>query len=177
MELMDAICSRRSIRKYTGEKISDDELKTILKAAYAAPVGSGAYDTLQLSVVTNEKIIEDINSAAAHMFGRPDARLLYGAPMIIIVSTKVEQGALANATYSNVATIIQNMALAAVDLGIGACHIWGALTAFASNSTLIGTLQTPEGYQPCGGLILGKTTEKYELRDIPDGRIKTVFID
>ena len=177
MNVMEAICSRKSIRKFTGEMISDDELKTILKAAYAAPVGSSAYDTLELSVVTSEEIIEAINSAAAHMFGRPDIRLLYGAPMIIIVSTKVEQGPMANAAYSNVATIIENMALAAVELGVGACHIWGALAAFASSSALVGKLGLPEGCLPCGAIVLGKTDEKYEPREIEDGRIKTTFID
>ncbi len=37
MNAMDAIFSRRSIRSYTGEMPSDDELDLILKAVYASP--------------------------------------------------------------------------------------------------------------------------------------------
>ena len=37
METMQAILSRKSVRSYTGKKISKDALNTILKAAKAAP--------------------------------------------------------------------------------------------------------------------------------------------
>ena len=37
MDVLEAINTRRSIRKFTGELISDDELKAILKAGFQAP--------------------------------------------------------------------------------------------------------------------------------------------
>ncbi len=38
MNTMETICSRKSIRTYTGEQITEEQLNTILKAANAAPI-------------------------------------------------------------------------------------------------------------------------------------------
>ena len=53
MTAMDSIFSRRSIRSYTGEAPSKEELAKILSACYAAPVGMGRYDSLHVTVVKN----------------------------------------------------------------------------------------------------------------------------
>ena len=54
MNTMETICSRKTIRSYTGENITADELNVILKAANASPVGMGQYDSMHLTVITNE---------------------------------------------------------------------------------------------------------------------------
>ena len=48
MDMMETILRRKSVRSYTGEKISSEELQTILKAAGTSPVGMGAFDTLEI---------------------------------------------------------------------------------------------------------------------------------
>ena len=53
MTMIETICSRKSIRSYTGENITAAELDVILKAANAAPVGMGQFDSLHLTVITN----------------------------------------------------------------------------------------------------------------------------
>ena len=68
------------------------------------------------------------------------------------------------------------MALAAVELGLGACHIWGAVRAINADEALLKELSLPEGFAPCCGLIAGKTAETYAPREIPEGKIKTAFI-
>ena len=177
MNTMDAICSRKSVRSYTGENISEAELKQILKAAYAAPVGMKAYDTLILTVVTNQAFMDKLNADSAAMMGRPDAVPLYGAPMLIIVSSTLPGGARDNVAHSNAACIVENIALEAVELGIGTCHIWGAIRALNANPELLKELELPEGYVPCCAVILGHTDETYELREIPMDRIKTDYLE
>ena len=176
MNTMDAICSRKSVRSYTGENITEAELKQILKAAYAAPVGMKAYDTLILTVVTNQAFMDKLNNAAAAMMGRPDAVPLYGAPTLIIVSSTLSGGDRDNVAYSNAACIVENIALEAVELGIGTCHIWGAIRALNANQELVKELKLPEGYVPCCAVILGRTDETYELREVPMDRIKTDYL-
>ncbi|MHA2061799.1 MAG: nitroreductase family protein, partial [Candidatus Sifarchaeia archaeon] len=39
-DLIDAILSRRSIRRYTEEPVSEEEIKKLLEAAMAAPSAS-----------------------------------------------------------------------------------------------------------------------------------------
>jgi nitroreductase len=37
MDILEAILTRRSIRKFTGEPVSDEELQTVLRAGFQAP--------------------------------------------------------------------------------------------------------------------------------------------
>ena len=176
MNTMDAICSRKSVRSYNGISITKTELEQLLKAAYAAPVGMKAYDTLILTVVTNQAFMDKLNGATAAMLGRPDAIPLYGAPTMIIVSSTLPGGARDNVAYSNAACIVENIALEAVELGIGTCHIWGAIRALNANPELVKELNLPEDYVPCCAVILGHTNETYELREIPMDRIRTDYM-
>ena len=171
MELNDVIFSRKSVRSYTGEAPSEADLNKILAAGNAAPVGMGAFDSLQLTVITSADILAQIDGACAKMFGKPDMHPLYGAPMLVLVSSKVPEGGLNNVTYSNAAIVVQNMALQATELGVGACHIWGAVAALNGAPEVVAQLQLPEGFAPCCGLALGVTDQTYEPRDIPAGRI------
>ena len=176
MNTMEAICSRKSVRSYTGESITQVELEQLLKAAYAAPVGMKAYDTLILTVVTNQTFMDKLNAASAAMMGRPDAVPLYGASTLIIVSSTLPGGARDNVAYSNAACIVENISLEAVELGIGTCHIWGAIRALNANQGLLKELKLPEGYVPCCAVILGHTNETYEPREIPIDRIRTDYL-
>ncbi|HCC35230.1 MAG TPA: nitroreductase [Ruminococcaceae bacterium] len=176
METMNTINRRKSVRSYTGEKISESILQIILKAANEAPVGMGKYENVHLTVIENQELLQAINEGAAKMFGQPDMQPLYGAPTYILVSEKPSRDSIGNIEYSNAAIIVHNMALAAVDLGVGTCYIWGATTALGANPALIKQLNLPDGFFPCCGIIVGVTTEQYTVRDFPDNRIETVYL-
>lgn len=175
MNTLDAIFSRRSIRTFTGN-ITEEELQTVLKAAYAAPVGRAMYENVHLTVITNRELLDKIDSNAASLFYNPEKpHPLFNAPAYILVSAKLS-GSNDNVAFSNCACIVQNMALAAVELGLGACHIWGAVRALASDEALLKEVNLPEGFTPCCGIIVGRTDEVYAPREIPENKIKTAFI-
>ena len=163
MELSEALNRRRSIRSYTGEVADPDQLEAILAAAYEAPIGMGRYEGIHLTVVTRPSLLAAIDAAAARMFGNPDAHPLYGAPMLVGVASDAE----GNVASANVAAVIQNMSLAAVDQGVGSCYIYGATRALAQDAGLLAQLDLPEGLVPLGSIVLGKTDEKYEPRRVP----------
>ncbi len=79
--------------------------------------------------------------------------------------------------YSNAVSIVENMALAATDMGVGACHIWGAVLASLDDEDLVASLGLPEGFIPLCGLSVGKTDEVYKLRDADLSRIATDYLD
>lgn len=175
MNTFETICSRKSVRSYTGEKVSDEELKKLLTAANAAPVGMKAYDSLVLSVITNRALLDKIDKNGRKFLNMPDIAMLYGAPTLILVSSKMADIPNDNNAYSNAAIIAHNMALEAVELGLGACCIWGAVFAMNQSEEILQELKLPEGYVPCCAISVGKTEEKYEMRDIPENRIKVIF--
>ena len=176
MELEQALYSRKSIRSYTGNKISEENLNRILKAAKAAPVGLGLYETVHLTVIENPDILNEINEKTKALFKNPEMVALYGAPTLVVVSVKLKGDMPDNAEYSNAAVMIENMALAATGMNIGCCHIWGAIVSIQNDPELAEKLELPEGFYPCSGIALGETTVQYEFRDIPDDKILTNYV-
>lgn len=165
MELQEAMNIRKSIRSYTGEQITKDQLDKILTAAYEAPIGSGKYDGIHLTVITSKELLDEIDANAGKLTGNPAAKPLYGAPMLIVVSSNRTD----NVGSANAGFILQNMGLAAVEEGVGQCVIYGALRLLNQNPDLVAKLGLPEGYTALGGIELGKTNETYVKREIPAG--------
>ncbi|HHT17026.1 MAG TPA: nitroreductase [Papillibacter sp.] len=174
MNTLDAIFSRKSVRAFTGD-LTEEELGTLLKAACAAPVGRALFENVHLTVITKKDLLDKIDCAGAAILQNPSMHPLYNAPVFILVSAKLS-GPNDNVGYSNCAGIVQNMALAAVELGLGSCHIWGAVRGINADPALLTELNLPEGFTPCCGLIVGKTEETYAVRDIPEDKIKIAFI-
>lgn len=176
MNALENLYSRKSIRSYNGESITEEELKEILKAAYASPVGRAQYDSLQLTVISNQEYLEKWKAQMAAATGNPALNPFYGAKTVILVSSTVAPGPAANINYSNADIVVHNMSLAATELGVGACHIWGVISALNGNAELVKELNLPEGMVPCCAIALGHTDEKYEVREVAENRIKTAYM-
>ena len=175
MKTFENLFSRRSIRTYNGENLTEEELSLILKAAYASPVGRALFDTLNLTVITNR---DYLNKWEDYCESESGHRPFYGAPTVILVSSLIPSTDLksVNVNFSNAAIIVQNMATAATELGVGSCHIWGAVRFLNDNGELLEELDLPEGFIPCCAITLGHTDEKYELRNVPENKIRTNFV-
>ena len=62
--MLDTILKRKSVRSYTGENISKEELDILFKAASASPVGLRQYENLHLTVITNKELLDKIETEA-----------------------------------------------------------------------------------------------------------------
>lgn len=175
MNTFENLFSRRSIRTYNGKNITETELNQIVKAAYASPVGRALFDSLCITVISNSDYLKKWEDYCESV---TEHRPFYGAPTVILVSSLIPSTDLksVNVNFSNAAILVQNMAIAATELGIGSCHIWGAVRLLNDNRELLKELNLPEGMIPCCAITLGHTDEKYELRDIPENKIKTYYI-
>ena len=176
MEFLDGLFSRKSIRSYTGEMISDNDLDLILKSANASPVARARFDTLNLTVITNPELLQKIDKLTAEFLGNPNAHPLYGAPLMIVVSYKENNGMVDNVNHSDAAIVAHNMALAAMSLKVGTCLIWGAIRAVNESPEILSELNLPDGFKPSCAIILGKTEDSYCIREIPDDKIARNYI-
>lgn len=176
MELMKAIINRQSCRSYKTEQISDEQLEIILQAANAAPVGSAKYDEVKLTVVQNQELLNKLDEEAGIFFGNPDNHPLYGAPTLILVSTKVPQKHGSISPYCNAACIVENMSLAATGLGLGNVYILGAITALSKNEELCKQFKVPEGFFPTSALAIGNSAVDLEEKEITINKIKTEYL-
>ena len=175
MNTLETIYNRKSIRNFNGENLTENELHEILNAAYAAPVGRAMYDSLSMTVISNKELLNKWEQHMASVTGNPDFHPFYGAPTVILVSSVVPAQK-NNVNYSNAAIVVQNMALAATELGIGSCHIWGAVDMLNGSEPFIKELKVPEGMKPCCAIALGHFDGKYEQREIIANRIKTEYV-
>jgi nitroreductase len=158
MELNKAIAMRKSMRSYKSEQISDESLNTIINAGCAAPIGMGAYNLVNITVIQNPDLLDRISKTAAKSIGNPKANPFYGAPTLIIISGKPNER-FPNNELANASCIIENMALAATDAGIGSVYLLSPLSAFIADKELLKELNLPEGFAPAAGIALGYPTE------------------
>ena len=174
MDTMDAIFSRKSIRNFTGEKISAQDFEAILRSTDTSPVGRSLYDTLHITIVEKPELLKDIDEHAAKVFGQPAFHPLYEAPTLLVISATNSEGPVGNTQYSNAAILVHTITMAAVALGVGHCDIWGSIQVM--HDGLKAQLDLPEGFEPCCGIVLGKTNETYEKREFPENRITKNYI-
>ena len=160
MQTLEAIAKRKSTRSYKPEKISEDALQTILKAAFAAPVAMGNYDSLHLTVVEDPALLDRVNTAAGEMvFRMLGARKNtdFGAKTLILVSsTPVHRP---GTDHANAGIVVENMVLAATAMGIDSVILGAAPAAVAQDLELMKALEIPEGYTPLLGAFLGYGAE------------------
>ena len=125
MDNLEALHTRRSIRRYMGESIPKVNLETIVDAGRLAATGSNR-QPWDFIVVTDRTMIEQFKAAGAWMEKA-------GAVIVVVMDPAsrwwVEDGAAA----------IENMLLASTALGYGACWVEGdALPLEARFKTLLG---------------------------------------
>ena len=160
METLEAIAKRTSTRKFKETQISEENLQAILKAGMSAPVGSGAYDSLHITVVQNQSVFLKINAAVMELIFKMMGRKMdknFGAPTMIFVSSK--PATMPGLEYANTACVLENMAIAATSMGIDNIIWGGAAAAVEQNTELRKSLEIPDGYKPVLCISLGYASE------------------
>ena len=177
MELLKVLKCRKSVRSYTGA-VSEQDVQDMLYAGAAAPVGRGKFETMHMTVVENKELLEKLDRNAAEFMGDLSRRPLYGAPRLILISSKIAEGGncLGNVQYSNAAIMAEHMALAAIQKGLGSCLIWGAVAALNTKPELLKELGLPDGHVVCCGVVFGETEEELPERDIDTDRISVSYV-
>ncbi len=112
MELLEAIHTRRSVRKYLDKPVTADMIETILRAAMAAP-SAGNQQPWHFLVVTDRAMLDAI--PAFH----PYSKMVLQAPVAIIVCGDPAGKKWPTFWEQDVSAATQNILLAARDLGLG----------------------------------------------------------
>ena len=154
-QTIEDLKTRRSIRKFKDEQITDEELKTILEAGTYAPTGQGLQSP-KIVVIQNPETIKEFSAWNRSYFPidvPEDMDPFYGAKTLLIVladserPTYVEDG-------SSVLAVLVNAAHA---VGVGSCWIHRAREEFASEKgkELLKEWGISETYEGIGHVVLG----------------------
>lgn len=155
-EAVKNLLERRSCRAYTAEKISDEQLETILLAGQYAPTARGTQSPIIAVVKDAEKIaaVEELNAA---VMGKTGAHPFYGATTLLVVFGD----GCSPFCQADGNLVIANLLNAANAVGADSCYIWRAKEAFESEKgqELKKAWGIPESYVGIGNVILGKGAE------------------
>ena len=170
METLKAIEQRKSTRSFKPDQINEHDLETILNAAVKAPVAFGEYSNIHLTVVQNSNLLENLKDIGMDCYRDPIRDMYYGAPTVIVISTK--HGSVPELDMANAGTIAQNILLAATDLGLSTCYVWGTALACRVEPDFVDDLDLAEGFEPIGSVAIGYATpEDAELPSLAQGTI------
>ncbi len=151
--VLEAIRTRRSIRKYKKEQITDVELNQVLEAGTFAPTGNNRQDPVIVAVQNSDTIAKLVKMNAAIM--GVDSNPYYGAPTIVLVFVPVPE--LNRNAVQDGSLVLGTMMLAAHSLGLASCWINREMEMFATSEgkQMMTEFGIPKGYMGVGALSLG----------------------
>lgn len=156
MSLIDTICSRRSIRKYTEEELPEGTEDLLLKAAFSAPTAKNK-QPWHFVLINDRRILKEI--AKRH----PNASMMKDARLGILVcgDRTIEETEPYILQCCSAAT--ENILLAAHSLGLGA--VWlGVYPKEDRIESMERMFNLPESVIPVSLISLGIPAEKKQPR-------------
>lgn len=159
-QAINNIMTRVSVREFTGEKISAEQLDTLLRAAMAAPSAINKQPWAFI-VVTDEAKIEALGEAL------PYSRCS-NKPAVAIIPcgdlSKAIPGEMAGFWINDVSAATENLLLAAHAMGLGA--VWTGLHPDMNRAKMVQEmLGLPEHIIPLCVVPVGVPAEQPEVKD------------
>ncbi|MCM1522417.1 MAG: nitroreductase family protein [Muribaculaceae bacterium] len=172
MNIHELLIKRRSIRRYTPEKIDADSVRLILEAALLSPTSKSARAWTPV-VVENPEIIASMAGCKA-----AGAVSLKSAPLAVVMavdSTKSE------AWIEDASIAAFAMQLQAADLGLGSCwiQVWNRYTpdGVPSEEYIRELLGIPETSPVLCVLTFGHPAEERKTQDTEKLKWENIHID
>ena len=151
MDAMEAILTRRSIRKYTTQPVSDEVVKELLEAAMYAPSASNQQPWFFI-VINDRKVLDEIPKYHAY------SQMLKEAPLAVLVccDRSLQKGEFG---VQDCVAATENLLLAAHAKGLGA--VW--LGVHTVENIMTGTrklLKLPDNIMPITLISIGYPAEE-----------------
>ena len=158
MELKEVLLKRRSVRKYTEEAVSKEDIMELLHAAMSGPSACNKRPW-DFYVITNAEKLEALRGAS--MFTKMKA------PLAMVVCGNLEKALpmkMADYWIQDCSAATENILLRATDLGLGA--VWcGIYPQKRAEKKVKEILELNEKQIPLNLIFLGHPAECLESRD------------
>jgi len=155
---IDNLFARRSIRRFTQDRVTDNEVERLLQAAMAAP-SAGNRKPWHFVVVRDIETLQEL--ADSH----PYAKMLPTASVCIVPCGEPQESIPGRNEYwvQDLAAATENILLAATGLGLGA--VWCGVHPVPERVTAARRiLSIPDGIVPFAYVAVGRPAEDKEPR-------------
>lgn len=183
--VLDAIFSRRSIRGYKPDAITEDQLQTLLSAGQAAPSANNK-QPWHFTAVSNKALLARVSEGVRRemlkiappeklpTYEDPNYSVFYHAPTVIFCSCPPLD--LMKYAQTDTGMAIENMALAAYAMGLGSVILGMPRLAFteAEAPDLRKALGFPDGYDFCLALAVGVPATTKEAHPLEPDRVRII---
>jgi nitroreductase len=157
METLKAIHTRRSIRKFTADPVSDADIRELLAAAMAAP-SAGNEQPWQFVVVTDRALLAEVPKI------HPYAAMASSAPLAILVRGDLSLEKYGGLWVQDCSAATENLLLAAHDRGLGA--VWTAVYPDEGRVKAFRKLfGLPERITPFAFVVIGRPAQEPRHED------------
>ena len=156
---MNAIFKRRSVRKYTNQQVSEEQVEQILRAAMAAP---SARNTQPWEFL----VVRDKDTFAQIMQVHPYSSMLKEASVAIIVCGDEDKDLVKGTGYwvQSCSASVENILVQVADMGLGA--VWlGVYPREERINGLRGIFDLPSNIIPMAIISIGYPAEEVEPVD------------
>lgn len=158
MELLKALQKRRSVRRFTEEAVSKEDIDTLMHAAMSGPSACNARPW-EFYVIESETTLQNLHKATKYTN--------MNAPLAIVVCGNLSRALPAPLTdfwVQDCSAATENILLAATDIGLGAvwCGIYPNDKAVANVKIALGL---PEEHIPLNIILVGHPDQFPEPRD------------
>ena len=164
MELNEAIRNRRSVRKFTDQIVSDDEIRQLLEAARLAQSWANT-QAWEFIVVRDRGLIEQVTGTYPDR--NPATKCSLSASVLIVACAKtgvsgcyggIDVTKFTNWFMFDVGIAVQNLCLKAHDMGLGTVVV--GLIDHDACKRIVGL---PEGYEVVAVLPVGRPAKDSTL--------------
>lgn len=149
MDTIEALKTRRSVREYKKDKVSEDILKELIDCARLAPTARNE-QPWEFVVVSDASLKKQISELA------PNGQFIKDAPVLIVIFCKDTKYYLEDGCAAT-----ENIVLAAHALGLGSCWVAGDKKPYCD--TVKKLLHLPGEYKLVSMISLGYAVSEGEL--------------
>jgi nitroreductase len=150
MDVLDIIKQRRSVREFTDDEVSDEQINKILESARWAPSGMNN-QPWRFVVIKNKKIKNELSKFTKYGWIIKNAS--------IAIATFIDNSVCYDRTkdVQSIGACIQNMLIAIQSLGLGGCWIGEILNKRNEVENFLGV---PKNYELMAVITIGYPRQK-----------------
>ena len=157
VDVLEALFTRRSIRKFTDQPVSDEDLTLVLKAAMCAP---SAHNKQPWHFV----VVRDKAQRAGIAERHPYAKMAAEAPVVIVVCANPAEAKAPEYWQQDCAAALENILIAARGLNLGT--VWCGMYPFEDRVEPIRELlKVPAQINMLGLVVMGHPAQPFAEAD------------